>query len=235
MPPSLRVYASPQALALAAASLFVKSAKEAIAERGRFVVALAGGSTPRRTYELLSGSDLSSRVEWGAVHLFLGDERHVHLDDVKSNYRMVQESLLDAVPIPKANVHPVQTQLPPGEAAAAYEVEVRSVLGHEAKFDLIYLGLGADGHTASLFPGTSVLFERDHMVVEVYVAALDAWRVTLTFPAINAARLVVFLVSGVGKREMLRKVIAGEPYPAALVKPETGQLVWLVDGEAATR
>jgi len=233
MSPDLRIYASPEDLALAAAELFALSAQEAIARSARFVVALAGGATPQRTYENLSSYQFSSQVDWRAVHVFLADERHVAHDDDRSNFRMIRETLLDAVPTPLANVHPVQTQLPPQEAAAAYEVEIRSVLGDEARFDLIYLGLGADGHTASLFPGTSVLSERDRLVAEVYVPALDSWRVTLTLPALNAARQAIFLVSGTSKAEMLRQVIAGGSYPAAMVEPVDGQLVWLADREAA--
>ena len=146
---------------------------------------------------------------------------------------MAREALLDKIPIPSENVHRIQGELPPEQAAAAYEAELEAVLGADGRFDLILLGMGTDGHTASLFPVTTALEERERAVVAVYVERLRAWRVTLTLPAINAARQVLFLVSGVAKAKTLARIRAGQPLPASLVQPSEGQVVWLVDRAAA--
>jgi 6-phosphogluconolactonase len=155
----IEVYADADALARAAAAHFVARAAEAIATHGRFVVALAGGSTPRATYALLASDKLAARVGWLRVHVLWGDGRCVPPDHRDSNYRMAREALLDKIPIPNANVHRIRGELPPAQAAAAYESELESVLGAEGRFDLILLGMGDDGHTASLFPGTAALEE----------------------------------------------------------------------------
>jgi 6-phosphogluconolactonase len=146
---------------------------------------------------------------------------------------MASRVLLDHVPIPTENVHRIQGELLPHEAALVYRAELREVLGDDRRFDLILLGMGTDGHTASLFPGAMALEERERDVVAVYVEKRTAWRVTLTLPLINAARHVMFLVSGAGKAPLLARVRAGDPLPAALVQPEDGQLTWLVDRHAA--
>jgi len=228
----LRVHRDRHSLARTAAERFVTLAREAIAERSCFVVALAGGSTPRVTYELLPTRQFAHRVNWALVHVFWGDERTVPPDHADSNYRMARESLLDKVSIPAANVHRILGELPPQQAAAIYERELLEVLGGDGRFDLVLLGMGEDGHTASLFPGTSALEEAVAPVVPVYVAKLCSWRVTLTLPLLNAARHVMFLVSGAGKAEALARVRAGERLPAALIQPRSGQLLWLVDREA---
>jgi 6-phosphogluconolactonase len=207
-------------------------ATEAVVARGRFVVALAGGSTPKATYALLAGEDLAARVEWSLVHVFWGDERCVPPDHPDSNYRLAREALLDKVLVPARNVHRIQGELPPEQAAAAYAVELDAVLGASGRFDLILLGMGRDGHTASLFPGSAALTEHQRLVVAVYVEPLHSWRVTLTLPVINAAREVVFLVSGAAKASALERVRAGEPVPAGLVRPAPGRLTWLVDQDA---
>ncbi len=220
-------------LARAVAERFVALAGEAVAARGRFVVALAGGRTPRAAYALLATDPFASRVDWARVHVFWGDERCVPPDHPESNYRMARETLLDQVPIPPARVHPIQGDLPPARAAVAYEEELGAVLGPEGRFDLVLLGMGSDGHTASLFPGTPALEERDRAVVAVYVERLRAWRVTLTLPTINAARHILFVVSGAEKARALARVRAGEPLPAGRVRPAGGGPTWLVDRAAA--
>jgi 6-phosphogluconolactonase len=229
----IKVYTGADVLAQAAAEHFVAQATEAIAARGRFVVALAGGSTPRPTYALLAGGAFAAQVKWPRVHVFWSDERCVPPNHAGSNYRMAREALLDRVPIPTANVHRIRGELPPPQAAAAYESELEAVLSAGGRFDLILLGMGADGHTASLFPGTPALAERRRWVVENDVETLDAWRITLTLPVINAARQVTFLVSGAEKAEALARIRAGEPLPAGLVQPAVGRLTWLVDREAS--
>jgi 6-phosphogluconolactonase len=229
----MEVYADADALARAAVEHFVAQAAKAIAARGRFVVALAGGSTPGPTYALLASSDFADRVDWPRVHALWGDERCVLPNHRASNYRMARMALLDKVPIPSANVHRIRGELPPAQAAAAYESELEAVLGAGGRFDLILLGMGTDGHTASLFPGTPALEERTRWVVENYVEKLKAWRITLTLPVINAARQVTFLVSGATKAEPLARIRAGEPLPAVRVQPAGGKLTWLVDRQAS--
>jgi 6-phosphogluconolactonase len=227
------VYPDGPSLAQAAAERFVALAAEAIAIRDQFTVALSGGSTPRATYALLASDSFAPRVDWSRVHAFWGDERCVPPDHPDSNYRLARETLLDKVAIPAENVHRIRGELSPDQAATAYQVELEATLGAGGRLDLILLGMGADGHAASLFPGTAALAEQARWVAENYVEKLETWRVTLTYPIINAARHVVFLVSGVAKVEPLARVRAGESLPAALVQPAQGQLVWLVDESAA--
>jgi 6-phosphogluconolactonase len=230
----VEIYPDAAALARAAAERFVAVAEQAIAERGQFVVALSGGSTPRATYERLAGEPLAARMEWSRVDVFWADERCVPPDHPDSNYRMARGALLDSVPIPAGNVHRVCGELPPDRAAAAYQAELETFLGTDGRFDLVLLGMGTDGHTASIFPGTRALDERERAVIALYVERLRVWRVTLTLPIINAARHVLFLVSGAAKANALARVQAGEPLPAGQVQPCCGQLVWLVDRRAAS-
>jgi 6-phosphogluconolactonase len=226
------ICADADALARTAAEHFVTQAARAIAARARFFVALAGGSTPRATYELLATDEFVTRVAWPRVHVFWGDERCVPPTHADSNYRMAREALLDHVPIPVDNVHRIAGELDPAQAAVSYEAELRATLGAGRRFDLILLGMGSDGHTASLFPGTAALDEQERWVVENYVGQLNEWRVTLTLTAINRARQVTFLVSGPSKAEALVRIRAGESLPAGLVQPLEGKLTWLVDREA---
>jgi len=231
----LEVVSDAERLAQAAADRVVALASAAIVERGRFTVALAGGSTPEPAYALLGEQPLAQEVDWARVEVYWGDERCVPPDHPDSNYRMARRALLGRVPIPGENIHRIHGELPPREAAAAYRLELQDNLGVDGRFDLVLLGMGPDGHTASLFPGTDALNEGEHSVVAVYVEKLDAWRVTLTLPVINAAHQVVFLVSGEAKADVLARVHAGEPLPAAMVHPVDGQLTWLVDRDAASR
>jgi 6-phosphogluconolactonase len=220
-------------LARLAAGRFTDLASTAIAERGRFVVALSGGSTPRPVYTLLAEGLFVSRLDWKRVHVFWGDERCVPPDHPDSNYRMAYRALLEHVAIAPENVHRIPGELPPEEAAAVYRMELAEVLGEDGRFDLILLGMGTDGHTASLFPGTRAVGERERDVVAAWVERLSAWRVTLTLPMINAARHVMFLVSGAAKAPVLARIHAGEALPAGFVRPQDGQLTWLVDRDAA--
>ena len=232
---NLFVYETPEELAGASAREFAARAEEAIDERGRFAAALAGGSTPKATYEALA-RDYADRVDWGRVHVFFGDERSVAPDHEDSNYRMAREALLDHVPL--GGVHRMCGELPPEEAAAAYEEELRRFLGDDPpRFDLNLCGLGEDGHTLGLFPETSALEVTDRWAVANPVLKLETTRLTLTVPVVNAARAVVFLVSGAGKAGALREILEGDAdpraYPAKLVKPESGDLTWRVDQAAA--
>lgn len=233
------------ALAHEAATRFVAAAEESIAARGRFRVALSGGSTPQVLYSLLSEPAWRERIAWNKTHVFWGDERNVPLDHADSNYRMARESLLAKVPIPEANVHRIKGELESTDAAREYEDELRREFGLESNqlpnFDLVLLGMGADGHTASLFPGTDVLRVTDKLVASVWVEKLQTHRVTLTLPVLCVSHRALFLVAGADKAETLREVLAGgldEPtdtrYPSQLVRPITGSLVWLLDKAAAS-
>ena len=233
-PSALEIYPDADGLARAAAQFIAAVAARSTSTRGMFSVALAGGSTPRATYEILAGKSFAASIDWSQVHVFWGDERCVPPDHPDSNYNMVRQALLDRVPVPSENVHRIRGELPPERAAAEYRVEVESVLGQEPQFDLVLLGMGADGHTASLFPATPALEESTLPVVAIYIERLQAWRVTLTLPTINRARHVLFLVSGSPKAPMLTRVLAGERVPAALVQPADGELVWMVDRDAAS-
>ncbi len=231
---SVHLHESPEGLAEAAARAFVEGAAEAVAERGRFAVALAGGSTPKATYEVLA-RDHTGDVDWPNVHAFFGDERTVPPDHEDSNFRMALEALLDRVPV--GSVHRMRGELPPDEAAAAYEEELKEFFGEVPPvLDLVMLGIGADGHTASLFPETPALEATDRLVVANPVPKLDTTRLTLTVPVLNAARSVNFLVAGEGKAEALQEILEGgaDPrrYPAKLVRPPGGP-TWMVDRAAA--
>jgi 6-phosphogluconolactonase len=237
--PRVEVYEDAAALARAAAERFVRIADEATQASGRFGVALAGGNTPRKVYELLSGDEYRPRVDWGRCHVFFGDERCVPPGHAESNYRMTYESLLSRVPLPAENVRRIKGEGDPPASARAYEDELRSFFGKQPwpQFDLVVLGMGDDGHTASLFPHTAALDETRRWVASNRVERLGAFRVTLTAPAINDARHVMFLVSGASKAARLAEVIKGRFEPARLpaqsVRPVAGELLWLVDEEAA--
>jgi 6-phosphogluconolactonase len=233
---NLLVYETPEELAEAAARDFASRAREAINERGRFAVALAGGSTPKAAYEVLA-RDYAGALDWSKVHVFFGDERTVPPDHEDSNYRMAYEALLSRVPV--GSVHRMRGELPPEEAAAAYEEELREFFGPDdvPRFDLILCGLGEDGHTLSLFPETAALDITDRWVVANPVLKLETTRLTLTIPVLNASRAVTFLVAGEGKADVLKQILEGDAdpraYPAKLVNPKSGDLTWIVDLAAA--
>ncbi len=233
----------------AAAEEFVGAARTAIGAQGRFTVALSGGSTPKALYSLLA-SNYASFV-WNRVFLFFGDERHVPPTDPESNYRMVNESLLTKIAIPAENVFRVLTENPDANAAASdYEsrlrrfFEIRPGLRSEdrppefPRFDLILLGMGPDGHTASLFPDSAALDEQSRLVVANWVAKFNTHRITFTFPVLNRAAEVMFLASGADKAEMLRQVLEGKntpPLPSQRVQPTDGKLLWMLDEAAAAK
>ena len=231
---SLDVYADKERLAEAAARFFVERAMKAIDGTGRFAVALAGGSTPQRAYELLADT-YRDDLDWGKVHVFFGDERGVPPDHEDSNYRMANEALLSRVPV--GSVHRMRGELPPPEAAADYEKELRGFFGGPPVFDLVLLGIGEDGHTASLFPRTPALDVTDRLAAANPVETLGTTRITLTAPTINASREVVFLVAGGGKAEALKEILEGDAdprdYPAKLIRP-AGDPAWMADSAAAS-
>ena len=237
---NLFVFDDAESVARAAAARIAELARESIRARGLYTVALSGGSTPRRVYELLAGEEFGEGIDWPNVHVFFGDERMVPPDHAESNYRMANEALLSRVPIPPVNVHRIDGVGDAAANASAYEAEMRALFGDPdwPRFDHVLLGMGDDGHTASLFPGTEALRERRLWVAPNWVEKLGAWRVTLTAPVINAARHVTFLVTGAAKAERLHEVLKGERdpsrLPSQLIRPADGILEWFVDPEAAS-
>jgi 6-phosphogluconolactonase len=233
---NLLLYETPEELAEASARDFAARTQETIDERGRFAVALAGGSTPKATYEVLA-RDYANELDWSRVHVFFGDERTVPPDHEDSNYRMAYETLLSHVPV--GSVHRMRGELPPDEAAAAYEEELRAFFGQVdiPGLDLILCGLGEDGHTLSLFPETAALDVNDRWVVANPVLKLGTTRLTLTIPVLNVSRAVTFVVAKESKAEALKEVLEGDAdpraYPAKLVRPESRDLTWMVDRAAA--
>jgi 6-phosphogluconolactonase len=238
----IRRFATPQDLFQAAADELIKTATDAIAQRGRFTIVLSGGSTPKSLYALIAANAANS-LPWDKVFFFWGDERHAGPHDPDSNYRMVDESILSKIPVPPGNVFRVLAENPDAAAAAdAYEQTLRKFFdvepGKFPRFDLVLLGLGPDGHTASLFPETAALAEKSRLVVANWVEKLNTHRITLTLPVLNEAAEVAFLVSGIDKAAALHEVLEGkapaEKYPSKLIQPAHGKLIWFVDRAAAS-
>jgi 6-phosphogluconolactonase len=241
-PPEILIFNDAADVARAAADDFVRVASAAVAARGCFSVALAGGSTPKRTYEVLASEAQRRQVDWSKVHIFFGDERCVPPDHAESNYRMANEALISRVPVPPRNVHRINGEGDAVANASLYEDELRTFFDHASwpRFDLVLLGMGDDGHTASLFPGTKALAEQQAWVVANWVEKFGAFRITLTGPAINHAAHIIFMVTGASKAERLSAVLRQEKYetehlPSQLIKPLNGTLKWLVDKDAAAR
>jgi len=238
--PDVRVFPTPAALTQAAANLVLTSAEEAVRERGCFVWGLSGGSTPEALYRKLTEPPYSTAMPWRATSVFWGDERWVPTDHPDSNQRMATEVLLAHGPAARANIVPVPTEnVSPDGSAAAVEDALHRISGDApVRPDLLLLGIGPDGHTASLFPGTSALDERERLFVANWVPQMDSWRITATLPLINASRNVVFLAQGQDKAEALRLALhpadGGPIPPAALVAPDDGALTWMLDRQAAS-
>jgi 6-phosphogluconolactonase len=237
--PAITVLRDPEALADAAAHRILEAATAAVAARGRFTVALSGGATPRATYMRLAVPPFSERMPWAETFVFFGDERCVPPDHPASNYRMAAETLLSKVAIPPAQVFPMRSDAEDPDAAAEYGRTLARVFGTRRgempRFDLILLGMGLDGHTGSLFPGSPVLKEIFRPVVAVHAtAAAIPHRLTFTLPVFNAAACVIFLVSGAEKAKTVKAVLGdGALLPAGLVRPSDGRLEWMLDQAAA--
>lgn len=238
---TIHIVADIDALSAAAAQRWAALSAHAIAASGQFHVALSGGSTPRYLFERLAGADYAARVDWRHTHVYFGDERYVPSDHADSNFRMAYEALLRHVPVPAQQIHRVQTELPSAAAAAAaYEAVLNSHLPRDAygnaAFDLMLLGVGPDGHIASLFPGTDILQEDTRLVAASYVDKLAAWRISVTLPVINHARHIMMLAAGAGKTQILSYVLGAspgsEPLPVQMIEP-TGGMEWYVDEAAA--
>ncbi len=227
-----------ESVAEAAAGEFVSASAEAVGGRGIFRVALAGGSTPRALHARLARPQNRDRVAWDSVRFFWGDERCVPPDSERSNYRMARETLLDPLRIPADHVFRMRGEEKPARAARSYERLLASEFERDPfpRFDLVLLGMGADGHTASLFPASRALRVRHRRVAANWAAALREWRLTLTYPVFNAARRVLFLVAGADKRAAAQRILKRQrgwrELPAARVRPRRGSLLWLLDEEA---
>ncbi len=235
---SVHIRGNADDLARSACEQLTEVLTDAIDKRGTGSLVLSGGQTPRRVYQLLASPSFHERLDWKSVHLYFGDERMVPPDHPDSNFGMAKHELISHVPVPDTHVHRMRGELPPEDAANEYAAELESIYKKEApRFDCVMLGIGEDGHTASLFPGTSALRERKQWVSAVFVPRLNAWRLTLTLPVVNNARQVMFLAEGEKKASIVRKVIhAGTPteeLPATLIHPERGELHWMLDTEAA--
>jgi 6-phosphogluconolactonase len=238
----IRTLTTPQELFAAAAEEVVRAAQEAVSQRGRFTIALSGGSTPKSLFNLLA-TNAKNVLPWDHMFFFWGDERHVPPTDPDSNYHMAEETMLSKIPVAAGNVFRFAAENPDAAAVAdAYEQTLRKFFalepGQFPRFDLILLGMGPDGHTASLFPNTAGLKEKSRLVIANWVDKLKTSRLSLTLPVINAAACVAFLVSGTDKAPALHAVLEGdapgEQYPSKLIHPADGKLIWLIDRAAAS-
>lgn len=234
------VFDSPGELFRTAARVLLELCLDGIERKGYFTVALSGGSTPLALYSLLASADLRARVAWRDIHFFWGDERCVPPDDELSNYGAAMREMFSKVDVPEVNIHRMRGEAPPREAAEEYELEIKSFFRErgalEPSFDLVFLGLGEDGHTLSLFPGSGALGERVRLVVESRGGKDGPARLTMTLPLINNSGVCAFLVTGPDKARILKAVMEDESgrYPAGMVSPRSGNLVWFVDREAAS-
>lgn len=233
---NIQVLSDSAAVASEAAERIVAAADRAVESKGIFTIALAGGSTPKALYELLANETYHSRIDWTKVEIFFGDERCVPPGHAESNYRMAKDAMLCPVSIPPKNVHRMRGELDPEQAARNYSRMLKEKFG-DGGLDLILLGMGDDGHTASLFPHTQALNETQHRCAANYVEKLSTWRITLTASFINRSKEILILVSGAAKAERLREVLEGprDPLrlPIQLIHPSGGTLTWLVDDAAA--
>ena len=238
--PDVRVFTDAEALSQAASAIFVETSREAINERGLCRICLSGGTSPRRMYTILSDKPQRELIDWHQMHFFWGDERCVPPEDLNSNYHTARELLLSQVPVPPENIHRVRTELGPELAAQDYTLTLNRLAEPPQpwpRFDLALLGLGSDGHTASLFPGTEIEPGIATIAVDRAEAEPPGWRVSLTPAVFNSARKVAFLVQGARKAAIVARVLYGtqEPdvLPAQLIRPEEGELIWLLDSGAA--
>ncbi len=237
--PAIRIFSDSEALSRAAADFLLQTARQAVEARGSAALALSGGSTPERLYALLATAPYRDVIPWGRLHFFWADERCVPPEHRESNFRLAAESFLSSVPVPPGNIHRVRGELGPEQAARQYTDELRTFFGAGTLpvFDLIVLGAGADGHTASLFPRSALLQERIRTAAPVFVTPPNVDRVTLTMPVLTNAAQVLFLATGPSKAAIAREILeAGNPsrLPAGLVQPHRGNVLWMLDRDAAS-
>ncbi|MBI4838001.1 MAG: 6-phosphogluconolactonase [Nitrospirae bacterium] len=253
--PVIKVFPDLEAVSHHAASIFINLSAKSIAEHGRFAAAIPGGSTPKKLFELLALEECKNKIDWSRVHFFWTDERCVPVEANESNFKLAFDLLLSKIPLPAENIHRIKGELPPEDGAQDYEKALENFFGKSGLpvFDLIILGLGKDGHTASLFPGSDALQETKRVAVAIqpvrknFSNGLNLGkmgnpgipRITLTLPVLNNASQVIFLVSGSSKADMIKKILGtaagGKHYPAGLVKPVHGNLLWLMDKKAGDR
>lgn len=242
--PEIRIYPGLEEMGQAAAEMIVREGNEAIARRGRFLMVLAGGSTPRSLYAQLAGDEFRSKLDWAKVHFFWGDERAVPPIHLDSNFRMARETLLSKIAIPQDHIHRILSEKTvTSEAAKSYAAVLRGFFnlkdGEWPRFDVVLLGMGPEGHTASLFPGNPAVQETQQLVMAPWVDQMKCYRVTLTPPALDHSGHVVFFVAGADKAAAVRAVLEGEfhpeTYPAQIIQPVDGQLIWILDRSAASQ
>jgi 6-phosphogluconolactonase len=231
-----KIYENVDELCTKTAAWFADEAAKAIEARGRFLVALSGGSTPKRLFAELAKDEWKSQIEWSKIFFFWGDERFVAPEDELSNQKMTRKALLDHVPVPEKNIFPMPFLATPQQSADKYEETLKQIFSTWPVFDLVFLGLGADGHTASLFPQSPALLEKTRWVAPSKPIDQAVERVTLTYPVLNRGRIVCFLVTGSEKAVMVKNILQGSvdvSFPAKGIKPEAGELVWILDRAAA--
>lgn len=237
------VFEDADQLARSVAERVVALAGDTVSRKGSCVIALAGGSTPKRLYQLLATDEFRDQIDWSSLHIFVSDERHVPLDHPESNFGMAQETLLTHVSVPDDQVHSVGVDFTPADAAAAYEHAIRTALNASGddvpQFDLILLGIGGDGHTASLFPGTAALEVRDRLVAENWVPQQDSMRISFTIPLLQAARETILMATGEDKADAVARTIEGEPdlneTPSQLLRDAQGPVIFALDRAAASK
>jgi len=234
----IKVVPDPAAVATAAAKRIVDLAEDAIATRGSFSIALSGGSTPKNLFQLLAAEPYSKRIDWKNWKIYFGDERCVPPTHPDSNFRMAGESLIDKVAIPPDHIHRMKGEIDPNQAATEYGRLLKEHFA-DGGLDIILLGMGDDGHTASLFPKTAALNEAHHRCVANFVEKLGVWRITMTAPFINRARQIIVMATGATKADRLHQVLDGPPdtqnLPIQLIDPPNGQALWLLDAPAAAK
>jgi 6-phosphogluconolactonase len=238
---NVQILSDLEAISHEAASLFVNASRNSIAARKKFAAAISGGSTPRRLYALMSAAPYCDQVDWQKVHFFWADERCVSKEDEASNFKVAFDRLLSKVPIPEGNIHRIKGEEEPEKAARDYEADIRNFFGVSGLpvFDLVLLGMGEDGHAASLFPGSESLEEKVRLAVPVHLGKPNWNRITLTLPVLNNAAQIIFLVAGSSKATVLSEILRdGEKrreFPAGRIRPVQGKVIWLIDREAAGR
>ena len=235
---SIFIWEDTDAISIATAHFFVAACHRCIAKRGKFVVALSGGNTPKRLYQLLASPEFSRNIPWNNIFLFWSDERFVPQKDADSNYRMVKENLLDHISIPLKNIFPMPVNSTAKEGAKEYEATIRHFFNNKKNiFDWLLLGVGEDGHTASLFSDTAILKEKKRLIKEVWVKQKRTWRISFTLPLINKARQIIFLVSGKEKATVVADILSHKKIcpalPSQLIKPVKGTIYWMLDEQAA--
>lgn len=235
----LNVFRKANDAVVALADFLVGCANEAITQNDMFSIALSGGKSPKKLYELLASADYSNKIDWTKVYFFFGDERYVKHTHPDSNYLMAKNAFLDTLNINPAQVFAIDTSLDPASAAVNYERAIETFFKNQPQFDLILLGLGDDAHTASLFPGTSIVWIDEELVKEVYLKDKAVYRISFTAPLINHAKNVAFLTFGSSKAEAIKAVLEAEKdifkYPAQLIEPKNGTLNWFVDEDAVSK